>query len=248
MIRALVIDDEAAALSTMQLLLERYVPEIGSIQCFTDPLAGLQQIQASRPDILFLDIQMPVMDGFELLRKLGTVPCPVIFTTAHDQYAIQAIRFSALDYLLKPIDADELKAAFRKFLEQQLKEKEQEALYVNLLQNISARENIDFTLAVPTQEATYFLKPASIIRLEGENNYSRFFFSDRKPLLVSKTLKEYEELLSEHGFIRVHKSHLVNRKHIVNLTADGLLRLSDGSSTEISRRRKEEVVAVLKQS
>lgn len=224
-------------------MLERYVPEITSIQSTNDVQEGIALVSSFQPDLLFLDIQMPVMTGFELLKKLPAINLNVIFTTAHDQFAIQAIRFSALDYLLKPIDADELKAAVQKFI--QLKAVSG-PLYHNLLTNISVQDKKDYKLALPTSQGTFFYKTEEISRLEGEGNYTKFFFTTGKTLLTSRTLKEYEEILSGHGFIRIHKSHIVNRQHVVNLTSEGLLVLTDGAKVEISRRRREEVAARLK--
>jgi two-component system LytT family response regulator len=245
-IKALIIDDEPSAINTLRLMLERYVPEITDLQTTNDPVQGLVLIKTFQPQLLFLDIQMPVMNGFELLKQLPQINFNIIFTTAHDQYAIQAIRFSALDYLLKPIDADELRAAVDKFMARTVVAMGKQALYQNLLHNLSAQDKKDFKLALPTSEGTYFFVPEEIIRLEGESNYTKFFFINRKSLLISKTLKEYEELLGDYGFIRVHKSHLVNKKHVVNYTTDGMLTMVDHSRVEISRRRKEEVMDTLK--
>jgi two-component system LytT family response regulator len=189
---------------------------------------------------------MPVMTGFELLKQLPPVNFNIIFTTAHDQYAIEAIRFSALDYLLKPIDADELRAAVDKFIIKETLQLHNQALYNNLVHNISATDKKDFRMALPTSKETIFCRPDEIIRLEGEGNYTRFYFTGKQPLLTSRTLKEYEDILTSHGFIRVHKSHLVNKSGIVSYNADGMLVMKDASKVEISRRRKEEVLAAIK--
>lgn len=246
MIKALIVDDEPSAVNTLQLMLERYIPEISKLRSTNDAQEAVQLIKDFQPDLVFLDIQMPVLNGFELLKKIGNIRFDIIFTTAHDQYAIQAIRFSALDYLLKPIDADELRTAFEKFMRRRVATAANQPLYQNLLHNINASDKNEFKLAVPTSEGTFFYFPNEIVRLEGESNYTRFFFTSKKPLLVSKTLKEYEEILSEYGFIRVHKSHLINRAHVLNYTSDGRLVLADQSKVEISRRRREEVMEALK--
>lgn len=246
MIKALIIDDEPSAVTTLQLLLERYVPEIKELKSTRDVQEGLELIKNFQPQLLFLDIQMPVMTGFELLKKVPEINFNIIFTTAYDHYAIEAIRFSALDYLLKPIDADELRAAADKFIIKKTLESYHQSLYNNLLHNISANDNKDFRLALPTNKETVFCYPEEIIRLEGESNYTRFYFTDKKNLLTSRTLKEYEEILVTHGFVRAHKSHLVNKKHIVSYNAEGMLVMKDASRVEISRRRKEEVLAAIK--
>ncbi len=246
MIKALIVDDEPSAVNTLRLMLERYIPEITMLRSTNDPQEALPLIKNFQPDLLFLDIQMPVLNGFELLKRIPAFSFEIIFTTAHDQYAIQAIRFSALDYLLKPIDADELRAAFDKFINRNKLKTGNQPLYQNLMHNISVADKKDFKLAVPTIDGTFFYFPDEIIRLEGESNYTRLFFNGKKPMLVSKTLKDYEELLAGHGFIRVHKSHLINKNHVVNYTNDGHLVLTDQSRVEVSRRRKEEVMEALK--
>ena len=226
-------------------MLQRYVPEITVAAAITNPVEAAEKLPLLQPDLLFLDIQMPVMNGFEMLKQLPQINFSIIFTTAHDQYAIEAIRFSALDYLLKPIDAEELKAATARFKQQQSKAANT-SLYQNLLNNIKAENRQDFKLALPTSEGTFFFSPSDIIRLEGENNYTRFYFANHKPMLLSRTLKEYDEILGSHGFIRTHKSHLINKNCVVTYAADGMLVLSDNSKVEISRRRKEEVLQQLK--
>lgn len=224
-------------------MLERYVPEINVQLALNDPVAAIVQLQQLQPDLVFLDIQMPVLNGFEMLKRLPAVNFSIIFTTAHDQYAIEAIRFSALDYLLKPIDAEELKAAIERFKQQGAGS---QLLYQNLIKNINAVSQQDFKLALPTSEGTFFFSPADIIRLEGENNYTRFYFINHRPMLLSRTLKEYDEILAGHGFIRTHKSHLINKKYVVNFTAEGFVQLNDNSRVEVSRRRREEVLAALR--
>jgi two-component system, LytTR family, response regulator len=245
MIPAMIIDDEPSAVKTLQLLLEKYVPEIGPLYITNDPAEGISLIREKRPELVFLDIQMPVMSGFDMLKKLPDISCSIIFTTAHDQYAIEAIRFSALDYLMKPIDADELKNAVQRFTQKRVADDSSRKLYQNFLDNISGSQQ-QFTLALPTTEGTFFFKPEEIFRVEGENNYSRFFFSNRRPMMTSRTLKEYEEILSGHRFLRVHKSHLVNKIHVRAISGDGMLIMADETRIEISRRRKEQVIAALK--
>ena len=246
MIDVMIIDDEPAAVNTLSLMIERYIPEIRIIQTSNDPVAAITFLTELKPELVFLDIQMPVMTGFDLLKKLPSIDFSVIFTTAHDQYAIEAIRFSALDYLMKPIDADELKNAIGRFISIKEQTKTNQQLYQNFLNNISAKDEKDFKLAIPTTDGTFFYKPDEIIRIEGENNYSRFFFSNKKNLLTSRTLKEYEEILARFGFLRVHKSHLINKAFVKAYSADGLITMQDQSQVEISRRRKEEVISALK--
>ncbi len=246
MIRALAIDDEPAAISTLQLMIEKYAPEITELRCTNEPREGIKLIKELAPQLLFLDIQMPVFTGFELIKQLDSIPFEIIFTTAYDQYAIEAIRFSALDYLLKPIDAEELKRAVRRFIEHQSqKEQSRKDLYKNLMHNIRSTQ-AEFKLAISSSEGIYFYNPNQIIRLEAESNYTRFYFTDKRPLVVAKTLGEYEEMLLPHGFLRTHRTHLVNRNYVQSFMPEGYLLMKDNSKVEISRRRKEEVLGTLK--
>lgn len=242
MIKALIIDDEPAAVKTLTLMLQHYAPEITEWKSANDPRQGLHLLQEWKPDLLFLDVQMPVMNGFELLKQVPEINFNIIFTTAFDEYAVEAIRFSAVDYLLKPIDGEELQAAVKRYIARVAAAFNNKPLYHNFLQNIHAHTKNEFKLALPTTQGTFFYKPGEIIKLEGESNYTRFFFNTGKTLLTSRTLKEYEEILEGHGFIRVHKSYMVNKTHITNCTASGVLTLTDNAKVEISRRRREEVM------
>jgi two-component system LytT family response regulator len=247
MIKAFAVDDEPAAISTLKLMVKRYVPEIGSLQTTNNPHEALELIAAGKPDLVFMDIQMPGITGFDLLRRLTHIGFGIIFTTAFDQYAIEAIRFSALDYLLKPLDAEELKAAVQRFITRKNEaEKSRTDLYDNLLHNIKTSQ-AEFKLAINSSDGMFFFHPNQIIRLEAESNYTRFYFTEKRPLVVAKTLGEYEELLVPHGFIRTHRTHLVNRYFVQSMLPEGILLMKDNSKVEISRRRKEEVLDSLKQ-
>jgi two-component system, LytTR family, response regulator len=246
MIKALIIDDEPSAVNTLKLLLKHYAPEVTAVESTNDPHDGLRLIKSLQPDLVFLDVQMPQMTGFDLLKQLPEIGFSIIFTTAYDKYAIEAIRFSAIDYLMKPIDGDELSEAVNRYKSKVAASFNQKPLYNNFLQNIHAAGKQDFKLAIPTTQGTFFYKPGDIIRLEGESNYTRFYFTNTKTLLTSRTIKEYEEILGSHGFMRVHKSHIINKEHVVSYTGEGILVMSDQSRVEISRRRKESVLEQLK--
>ncbi|MEO6723002.1 MAG: LytTR family DNA-binding domain-containing protein [Ferruginibacter sp.] len=245
-IKALIIDDEITAVKTLSLMIKHYIPEIHNLKTTTDVYEGLHLLKSFEPHLLFIDIQMPVMSGFELLKQVPQVNFSIIFTTAHDEYAIDAIRFSALDYLLKPIDADELQNSFTRFIEKQNTNTVNGTLYNNFLHNLNVTDKKDFKLALPTLQGTFFYKPEDIVRLEGESNYTKFYFANRTSLLTAYTLKNYEDILLNYGFIRVHKSHLVNKTHVVNYMTDGMLTMSDASKIEVSRRRKEDVLESLR--
>ena len=246
MTRILIVDDEPAASNILKMLIERHVPAAKEIKTCNSPEEALAIIGVWRPDLLMLDIEMPNMNGFDLLNRVGNSDFDVVFTTAYDKYAIKAIRFSALDYLLKPVDITELQNAVNKHIIKKFQpSQEQQKLVSNLINNLQQKDQTGFKLAVSTTEGVFFFVPSEIIRLEGENNYTRFYFASQKPMLVSRTLKEYEDILSEHDFIRAHKSHLVNKKFVKHLDKEGLLWLTDGSHIAVSRRKKGEVLKEL---
>ena len=246
MIKILIVDDEAPASNMLRLLIEKQLPMQKEILCVNSPQEALQRIPEFKPTLLMLDIEMPEMNGFDLLNRLGSWDFDLIFTTAYDRYAIKAIRFSALDYLLKPIDIVDLQNALnRHIVRREHGLQQQDDLINNLLTNLKQKDGAHFKLALSTSEGTFFFDPKDIIRLEGESNYTRFFFSNHKPVLVSKTLKDYEELLNAHDFIRVHKSYLVNRSFAQHMDRDGVLWLTDGSHILVSRRKKDEVMKEL---
>lgn len=241
LISALVIDDEEGVLNVVQLPLKKHVSEITEIYTALGAFNGIKAIRQNHPDLIFLDIEMPLMTGFEILQQFPDHTFEVIFITAYDHYAIKASKFSAVDYLLKPIDAEELIQAVRKYSEKQnttLWEKEK---YKNLLHNLHEEKISNYRLAVSTTDGTFFFSPLDIIRLEADGNYTRFYLKEKKPILTSKILKEYDELLSEQDFIRVHRAHLVNKKYVKELSGEHELIMTDNSIVEIIRRKWDEV-------
>lgn len=246
MTRILIVDDEQAASNILKMLIEKHVPAAKDIKTCNSPEEALEIIQEWQPNLLMLDIEMPNMNGFDLLNRVGNSDFDVVFTTAYDKYAIKAIRFSALDYLLKPVDITELQNAINKHIIKKFQPpQEQQKLVSNLINNLQQKDQTGFKLALSTTEGVFFFIPSEIIRLEGESNYTRFYFANQKPMLVSRTLKEYEDILAEHDFIRAHKSHLVNKRFVKHLDKEGLLWLTDGSHIIVSRRKKEEVLKEL---
>jgi two-component system, LytTR family, response regulator len=243
MLKILIVDDEEAAGSLLKLLLERYVPGEKEIRYCSNPQEALDLLPAYAPHLLMLDIEMPGMNGFDFLNRAGNFNCDVIFTTAYDKYAIKAIRFSALDYLLKPVDIVELQNAVNRHLvkREHKADGQRSVLVTNLLRNLNHKGE-HFKLAVSVKEGVFLLEPKNIICIEGQNNYSKFFFFTEKPLLVSKTIREYEEILADHHFLRVHKSWLVNREYIRRVDKEGLLWLSNGRSVPVSRRKRAEML------
>jgi two-component system LytT family response regulator len=246
MLKVLLIDDEVRATDALRLMIEKMIPAIQQIMVCNDPRKAADIITTYQPALVFLDIQMPHLNGFELMEKIPNKNFKIVFTTAYNEYAIQAIRFSAFDYLLKPIDLEELQDCVQRFLSGNEDYLQQYDLLKNIIHNIQAPSLQDFRLALPTKEGVHFLNPSSIVRCESVGNYTRFFLEDGTQYLISKTLGEYDQLLTAHQFIRTHKSHLVNKKFIAFIDHDGFAILKNKTRVEVSRRRKEEVMQALK--
>ena len=240
----LIVDDEPNACDIIVHYCS-HLPFLQVVAVCGDAFEAKSVLANNQIDIIFLDIRMPVLDGLSFLKTLKH-PAQIIFTTAYNEYAIQAIRFSAFDYLLKPVDMEELQGSVRRFLESNEDYKQQYDLLKNILHNIQAPSAEEFRLALPTKEGVHFLQPANIIRCESLGNYTKFFMENGRTYLISKTLGEYDTLLSPHSFIRTHKSHLINKKFITFIDHDGFAVLKDGAKVEVSRRRKEEVMQALK--
>jgi two-component system LytT family response regulator len=242
MIKVLIVDDEPKARTVLAHFIRDYVPEISQVRQASSVTEAESLLRYYIPGIIFLDVEMPHQSGFELLVKNRNPPYDIIFTTAYNHYAIQAIRFSALDYLLKPVDPDELREAVERHMERQEFARHKRQLYHNLVSNIEKKEIKDFRLAVPSSEGVYFFTIYEILRLEADRNYTVIHLEGKRPFVASKTLKHFEEMLDQFKFIRTHKSHLVNADHIVRISNNNeYIVLSDGSKVEVSRRKKDEV-------
>lgn len=242
---ALIIDDEKNGRENLAGLIRQYCPQLRIVAEAASVEEAIQKIEEFHPRLIFLDIEMPGGNGFKLLEHFKTFPFEVIFVTAYDNYAIKAIRFSAADYILKPINLNELIVAVEKVCQRITRQNENEQirqLYLN------TRHPANPKIGLPTGERIEFVEVNSIIRCQGESNYTHIYFTDRKPVLSAKSLIEFEELLGEYGFIRVHKAHLVNLNHVTSLSKNdgGILTMSNGDAVLISRRRKDFVSESLK--
>ena len=244
MLKILIVDDEEAAGNILKLLIERHISIEKEICYCNSPQQALELLCVYKPGLVMLDIEMPGMNGFDFLNRATNADFDVIFTTAYDKYAIKAIRFSALDYLLKPIDIVELQNAINRHIikKEFQNNRQQKQLVDNLIHNLQQKSNEHFKLAISVKEGVFLFELKNIICLEGQNNYTKFFFDHQKPLLVSKTIKEYEDILSEHHFLRVHKSWLVNKDHVKKVDKESLLWLSNDMQVPVSRRRKNEMM------
>lgn len=246
MIKILLIDDERKATDSLRMMLEKFIAEEKQVECCNDARLAAVMIHNFNPGLVFLDIRMPHLTGFDILESVVTKNFKVIFTTAYDEYAIRAIRFSAFDYLLKPVDMEELQNVFRRFTQSRTDMNQPQELFSNISHNLALQQESQFRLALPSREGIYFLYPHEIIRCEALSAYTRFYTTGNKQLLSSKNLGEYEELLAPFHFIRTHKSHLVNKSFISFIDHDGFVTLKDSTKVEVSRRRKEEVLEQLK--
>jgi two-component system LytT family response regulator len=239
--RTVIIDDEAKGRQTLKNFIVKYAPQLEVIGEANDVNSGIALIEKERPGLVFLDIQMPDGTGFDLLGQVMFTDFKLIFCTSYDQYAVKAFRFSAIDYLLKPIDPDVFKAAVEKAMQNNIEESKKS--FEVLSQNKMGFKRI----ALHSAEGISLVDIAEIIRCESSVNYTRIVMKDGSNVLVTKTLKEYDEMLSEHRFIRVHKSFLVNLLHIKKYLKGegGWVIMSDGSKIEVSRRKKEVLLEVL---
>ena len=247
-IKAIIVDDESYSCETLATLLERYCPEVEVIDICTSGENALKSIKRSLPDLLFLDIEMPHMNGFEMLKKLDTVNFQLIFTTSYDQYAIKAIRFSALDYLLKPVDREELQAAVQKAI-QKLGQTLPQQLNI-LLQKLNGTQSSNQKIALPAMEGLQMVPVDSIITCASDSNYTNIFLKHNKKIVVSRTLKEIEEMLDGYSFVRVHHSYLINLNEVEKYVKGegGYLIMTDGSTIDVSRSRKEALMQKLQPS
>ncbi len=246
MIRAVIVDDKTAAIELLRWLIKENCPEITAVASAVSVAEALPLIENFKPDILFLDIQMPNETGFDLLTRVRSWNFEVIFTTAFNEYAIQAIRFSALDYLLKPVNGSDLRKALERYKVKTETAAGSEELYRNFLRNLEQEHNRPLKLALPGINGIQYVLLEEIIRLQAERNYTRLYFTNGKNFLSSKTLAEYEKTLRDCSFILVHRSHLVNPVHIQGYQKQGIVVLKDGCEIEVSRRKKDGLESYLK--
>ena len=244
MIKAIIVDDEKKFIDSLnEMINENFHDKVKVIAKSKSVKEAVHAIKIHDPDLVFLDVEMPPGNGFQVLEQIENKKFEVIFITAYDQYAIKAIRFSALDFLLKPFGVQDLSDALKRYDEKILTEKTQKQ-YEVLLYNIKSVSDSRKKIALPTLNGFTIVSLADIIRCESESNYTQFFLKDKSNILVCKPLKDYEELLEENGFFRVHQSHLINVQFIKNYSRDigGTIMMTDGSEIAVSRRKKDEFI------
>lgn len=246
-IRAILIDDELNSLKNLRQKLEEFCKPVQVVAMAQKPEEALFLIRHHKPDLLFLDIEMPKMSGFEILEELGDYEAEIIFITAYNQYAIDAIRISAFDYLVKPVAIDDLQKAVNRLMLSRAG-KTRERLHV-LKDGLGEPRSQDNKIAVPTNDGLEFVMISDIIRIESVSYYSKLFLVSGQVTLVTRLLKDFEELLAPYRFFRVHNSHLVNLRYIRKFSRSegGQVVMENGDVVDVSRRRREEFLKYLQQ-
>ena len=245
-IRALIVDDELNNRENLHTLLGQYCKNVEVIGQAGSVDAAFMIIKSEKPDLVFLDIRMPEKDGFKLLESLNDITFEVIIVTAYNQYAIRAIKFCAVDYLLKPIDIVELSKAVEQ-VTQRIEQKQENERLKQLINHMHLKD-APFKIGLASQNKVDFVEISRIIRCKADNNYTHVFLDRQEKKTISKTLKEFEDLLKDHGFIRLHQSHLINasQRQSYQKNDGGSIQMADGYITLISRARKEETLALIR--
>lgn len=245
MIRSIVIDDEQHCVRSLLSDLQQHCPSVEVVEACSSAKEGMMAIKKLNPDLVFLDVEMPWMNGFEMLELLGDINFSIIFTTAHDAFAAKAFRISAVDYLLKPIDATDLKVAVQK-VEKKMDEGSSLHHISNLLRNMR-QPSTEQKIALPQREGYEFVDVSTIIYCQAEGAYTKIFINEKKPMLISRTLGDVEELLSPELFQRIHHSTVVNVSYISQFlrTDGGYVVLNNGEKLSVSKAKKEMLMARL---
>jgi two-component system LytT family response regulator len=245
MLRTILVDDESHCLDTLQWQLQEYCPEVEVIAQCNSPLDAIEQIGKLKPQLVMLDIEMPKMNAFEMLKQLEPVEFDVIFTTAYDQFAVNAFKVSALDYLLKPVDEEELKRAIAKAVQRNAAPSHDQLslLHERVKQPRKPLEK----LALPTSEGLEFVSVKGIIYCESDSNYCHIIMDGDKQLFITRTLKEIQEALEGSNFFRIHNSYLANLDHVTRYVRGdgGYVVMSNGKSLSVARSKKDELMSVI---
>lgn len=250
MIKAILIDDDHHLRTGLKALLERYTDDIAIIGEAESVKTGIEAVQKYKPQVIFLDIHLSDGTGFDMFEKLATlgrIKAHIVFITAHEQYAVKAFKFSALDFILKPVDFEELQHTIAKIKEVVNQNSSFEHIDL-LLENIRKKVDNFRRIALSTSDGIHLFDVADIIRCEAKVNYTQFYIKNHKPVLISRTLKEYEEILSEHGFERVHQSHLINLSYLKSyIRSDGgYVIMSDNSTIPIAQSKKDKLQELIR--
>ncbi|MCK4662165.1 MAG: response regulator transcription factor [Bacteroidales bacterium] len=244
-LKTVIIDDEQDAVKAIELIVSEYCPNIKIVGKASSAAEGIKEITGKKPDLVFLDIEMPHMNGFQLLESISDKKFEVIFITAYNHYAIKAFKVCAIDYILKPINIVELVNSVNKVVQLYEKQIVRDDKYELLLKNLKFIQKK--RIALPTGDGTEFIDAENIIKIEAEGSYSKVYFVDRKAILVSKNLKEIETIIDDISFFRPHKSYIINLSHVkkYNLQIGGEIELIDGTKVIISRRKRDDFIKIV---
>jgi len=248
MIKAVIIDDEQHSIDTLKWKLENYCPDVAVQASFDSPAEGITYLKSNPPNLLFLDIEMPMLNGFDVLEELGRdLPFDIIFITAYDNFGIQAVKFSALDYLLKPVQNRELKDAIDKHLKKAMQKVPSEQIDV-LLNNVQAEKKGKVgKIALASKESIEFVDPHQIVCCEANSNYTTVFLAEGRKKVISKTLKDFEDMLMLYNFFRPHNSFLVNLRRVNEFIRGdgGYLVMENKMKIPVSKNKREELMELL---
>jgi two-component system, LytTR family, response regulator len=247
--KAILVDDEPDGIRTLKKMLEIHCPQVDIEATCANAATAKLQIETLKPDVIFLDIQMPGQSGLDMLEELTVKNCEIIFVTAHNEYLLQALQYSAADYLLKPVDEDRLMEAVQR-AEKRLQDGKKDEWTENLVHNLAHKGNpAEMRLCLPTLKGFIILKLDDILYCEAERSYTIFHLEGNKTVTVSKPLLEYDSLLSDTTFLRIHKSFLINLRHVKEYQRGegGLVIMSNNAEIEVSRRKKEQFLVRIKE-
>ncbi|MDF2435974.1 MAG: DNA-binding response regulator [Bacteroidota bacterium] len=244
--KAVIVDDELGARESLSKMLEKNCKNIQIVAKADNMMNAFIEITNHQPDLVFLDIEMPNGNAFDLLEKFKEINFNIIFVTAYDHYAIKAIKFSAIDYILKPVDPEELVKAVSRFESQHENKTSLDKKFKTLLSNVKPENKLK-KVGIPDGDGLVFINLADIIRCDSDGNYTYFLLTSGKKIIVSRTLGEYEQMFAEDNFFRVHRSHLINLEHVKKYIKGegGYVIMSDNSQVEVSRRNKNEFLEKL---
>ncbi len=244
-LKAIIVDDEKSSLQNLQQKLTEFCPDIQVLSSSEKPEEAILLIRQHKPDVIFLDIEMPRMSGIRMLEELADYTGEIIFTTAYNHYAVEAIRISAFDYLVKPVSITDLQNAVARLVK--YKQSETRERLDILRQSLSDTKSQDDKIAVPTGEGMEFIRIKNIIHIESSSNYSKIFLVDGKNMLVTKLLKDFEDILAPYKFYRIHNSHLINLSYIKKyIRGDGgQVVMQDNTYIDVARRKKEEFLRLI---
>jgi two-component system LytT family response regulator len=244
-LKAIIVDDEKSSLQNLQQKLTEFCPDIQVMAFSEKPEEAILLIRQHKPDVIFLDIEMPRMSGIRMLEELTDYSGEIIFTTAYNHYAVEAIRISAFDYLVKPVSITDLQNAVARLVK--YKQSETRERLDILRQSLSDTKSQDDKIAVPTSEGLEFIQIKNIVHIESSSNYSKIFLAGGKNMLVTKLLKDFEDMLLPYRFYRVHNSHLINLSYIKKyIRGDGgQVVMQDDTFIDVARRKKEEFLRLI---